>query len=234
MAGCSRSEETVKTLTTKKSPRRSRCPAQAPEPMTTADGTVPARAFSRSANESSSRPILRSAKPKSLPASCCSTVLISPKRIRNRTGTASQSGNHRQHRIPKSFESSCLPNVRRRSRWLKILPNDCPRKPFCLFALSRTVLFRAPWIFFVLWENHGSRFSDKRVTMAVCPADKRYGFYAFFEVFSKKLRIDTHNQTAMSSFFRLCFPIPRHLPNHRYRSMLITRRLHKDDSNVCG
>ena len=83
------------------------------------------------------------------------------------------------------FESSCLPNIRRRSRWLKILPNDCPRKPFCLFALSRTVLFRAPWIFFVLWENHGSRFSDKRVTMAVCPADKRYGFYAFFEVFSK-------------------------------------------------
>lgn len=71
MAGCSRSEETVKTLTTKKSPRRSRCPAQAPEPMTTADGTVPARAFSRSANESSSRPILRSAKPKSLPASRC-------------------------------------------------------------------------------------------------------------------------------------------------------------------
>lgn len=59
MAGCSRSEETVKTLTTKKSPRRSRCPAQAPEPMTTADGTVPARAFSRSA------------KPKSLPASRC-------------------------------------------------------------------------------------------------------------------------------------------------------------------
>lgn len=99
------------------------------------------------------------------------------------------------------FESSCLPNVRRRSRWLKILPNDCPRKPFCLFALSRTVLFRAPWIFFVLWENHGSRFSDKRVTMAVCPADKRYGFYAFFEVFSKKLRIDTHNQAAMSSLF---------------------------------
>ena len=209
MAGCSRSEETVKTLTTKKSPRRSRCPAQAPEPMTTADGTVPARAFSRSANESSSRPILRSAKPKS-------------------------SGNHRQPRIPMPFESSCLPNIRRRSRWLKILPNDCPRKPFCLFALSRTVLFRAPWIFFVLWENHGSRFSDKRVTMAVCPADKRYGFYAFFEVFSKKLRIDTHNQAAMSSFFRLCFPIPRHLPNHRYRPMLITRRLHKDDSNVCG
>lgn len=103
------------------------------------------------------------------------------------------------------FESSCLPNIRRRSRWLKILPNDCPRKPFCLFALSRTVLFRAPWIFFVLWENHGSRFSDKRVTMAVCPADKRYGFYAFFEVFSKKLRIDTHNQAAMSSFFRLSF-----------------------------
>ena len=64
------------------------------------------------------------------------------------------------------FESSCLPNIRRRSRWLKILPNDCPRKPFCLFALSRTVLFRAPWIFFVLWENHGSRFSDNRVTMA--------------------------------------------------------------------
>lgn len=115
------------------------------------------------------------------------------------------------------FESSCLPNIRRRSRWLKILPNDCPRKPFCLFALSRTVLFRAPWIFFVLWENHGSRFSDKRVTMAVCPADKRYGFYAFFEVFSKKLRIDTHNQAAMSSFFRLCFPIPRHLQNHLYR-----------------
>ena len=44
-------------------------------------------------------------------------------------------------------------------------------------------------------------FSDKRVTMAVCPADKRYGFYAFFEVFSKKLRIDTHNQAAMSSLF---------------------------------
>ncbi len=44
--------------------------------------------------------------------------------------------------------------------------------------------------------------------MAVCPADKRYGFYALFEVFSKKLRIDTHNQTAMSSFFRLCFPNP--------------------------
>ena len=167
-------------------------------------------------------------------ADCRLHAAISPKRIRNRTGTASKSGNHRQPRIPMPFESSCLPNIRRRSRWLKILPNDCPRKPFCLFALSRTVLFRAPWIFFVLWENHGSRFSDKRVTMAVCPADKRYGFYAFFEVFSKKLRIDTHNQAAMSSFFRLCFPIPRHLPNHRYRPMLITRRLHKDDSNVCG
>ena len=230
MAGCSRSEETVKTLTTKKSPRRSRCPAQAPEPMTTADGTVPAelslvlqtslRADPSSDQQSQSH--------------CRLHAAISPKRIRNRTGTASKSGNHRQPRIPMPFESSCLPNIRRRSRWLKILPNDCPRKPFCLFALSRTVLFRAPWIFFVLWENHGSRFSDKRVTMAVCPADKRYGFYAFFEVFSKKLRIDTHNQAAMSSFFRLCFPIPRHLPNHRYRPMLITRRLHKDDSNVCG
>ena len=73
-----------------------------------------------------------------------------PERIRNRTGTASQSGNHRQPRIPMPFESSCLPNVRRRSRWLKILPNGWPRKPFCRFALSCTVLFRAPWIFFAL------------------------------------------------------------------------------------
>ena len=185
--------------------------------ITTAAGQRRPKAFSLSADNSSSRSILQSAKRKSLPASCCSTVLISPKRIRNRTGTASQSGNHRQPRIPMPFESSCLPNIRRRSRWLKILPNGCLRNPFCLFALSRTVLFRAPWIFFVLWENHGSRFSDKRVTMAVCPADKRYGFYAFFEVFSKKLRIDTHNQAAMSSFFRLCFPIPRHLQNHLYR-----------------
>lgn len=226
MAGCSRSEETVKTLTTKKSPRRSRCPAQAPEPMTTADGTVPARAFSRSANESSSRPILRSAKPKSLPASRC-----------NQPKTHSKPDRHSK----QIWESSAAPD----SNAVRIimfaeypaeepLAENPPRKPFCLFALSRTVLFRAPWIFFVLWENHGSRFSDKRVTMAVCPADKRYGFYAFFEVFSKKLRIDTHNQAAMSSFFRLCFPIPRHLPNHRYRPMLITRRLHKDDSNVCG
>lgn len=51
-----------------------------------------------------------------------------------------------------------LPNIRRRSRWLKILPNDCPRMPFCLFELSRTVLFRAPWIFFALRRNHGNRF----------------------------------------------------------------------------
>ena len=203
MAGCSRSEETVKTLTTKKSPRRSRCPAQAPEPMTTADGTVPARAFSRSANESSSRPILRSAKPKSLPASRC-----------NQPKTHSKPDRHSK----QIWESSAAPD----SNAVRII----------MFAEYPAE--EPPWIFFVLWENHGSRFSDKRVTMAVCPADKRYGFYAFFEVFSKKLRIDTHNQAAMSSFFRLCFPIPRHLPNHRYRPMLITRRLHKDDSNVCG
>ena len=56
--------------------------------------------------------------------------------------------------------------------------------------------------------------------MAVCPADKRYGFYAFFEVFSKKLRIDTHNQAAMSSFFRLCFPIPQHLPTKGIEKLL--------------
>ncbi|WP_410104744.1 hypothetical protein, partial [Sutterella wadsworthensis] len=42
MAGCSRSEETVKTLTTKKSPRRSRCPAPSTGPMTTAGGAIPA------------------------------------------------------------------------------------------------------------------------------------------------------------------------------------------------
>ena len=92
------------------------------------------------------------------------------------------------------FESSCLPNIRRRSRWLKILPNGCLRNPFCLFALSRTVLFRAPWIFFVLWENHGSRFSDKRVTMVVCPVDGRYGFYALSDLAFKLLHIDIYKQ----------------------------------------
>lgn len=51
-----------------------------------------------------------------------------------------------------------LPNAQRRSRWLKILPNGCLRNPFCLFALNRTVLFRAPWIFFALRRNHGNRF----------------------------------------------------------------------------
>ncbi len=82
----------------------------------------------------------------------------SPDRIRNQLGTSGKFGNHRQRQIPILFESSFLPNAQRRSRWLKILPNGCLRNPFCLFALSRTVLFRAPWIFFALRRNHGNRF----------------------------------------------------------------------------
>ena len=126
--------------------------------ITTAAGQRRPKAFSLSADNSSSRSILQSAKRKSLPASCCTTNLTSPDRIRNRFGTSGKFGNHRQPQIPIPFESSFLPNAQRRSRWLKILPTGCLRNPFCLFALSRTVLFRAPWIFFALRRNHGNRF----------------------------------------------------------------------------
>ena len=125
------------------------------------------------------------------------------------------------------FESSCLPNIRRRSRWLKILPNDCPRKPFCLFALSRTVLFRAPWIFFVLWENHGSRFSDKRVTMVVCPVDGRYGFYALSDLAFKLLHIDIYKQEDYVVFVSRSRGICKIICTDECGTTLITRKLHK-------
>ena len=58
-------------------------------------------------------------------------------------------------------------------------------------------------------------FSDKRVTMVVCPVDGRYGFYALSDLAFKLLHIDIYKQE--DYVCRLCFPIPRHLQNHLYR-----------------
>ena len=70
-------------------------------------------------------------------------------------------------------------------------------------------------------------FSDKRVTMVVCPVDGRYGFYALSDLAFKLLHIDIYKQEDYVVFVSRSRGICKIICTDECGTTLITRRLHK-------
>lgn len=70
-------------------------------------------------------------------------------------------------------------------------------------------------------------FSDKRVTMVVCPVDGRYGFYSLADLAFKLLHIDIAKKEDYVVFVSRSRGICKIIYADDHGAMLITRRLHQ-------